>query len=97
MLSGLVDAGQFNDVGINFPAVWIDEEFVDLLPKGVLVAQCTPVLRERPALHFKTLEGEAATHYSQTIANVLAAPKVYSKLYRQRKQPLTGVPAGWSA
>lgn len=44
-----------------------------------------PVPRERPVLHFDTLEGEAATRYSQTVADVLAAPNVYRKQYRQRK------------
>ncbi|MFX5603068.1 hypothetical protein ABTD90_21195, partial [Acinetobacter baumannii] len=67
------------------PAVWIDEEFVGVLPKGMPVAQCMPVPRERPVLHFDTLEGEAATRYSQTVADVLAAPNVYRKQYRQRK------------
>lgn len=85
LLSGLVDADQFHDAGINFPAVWIDEEFVGVLPKGMPVAQCMPVPRERPVLHFDTLEGEAATRYSQTVADVLAAPNVYRKQYRQRK------------
>ncbi|MFX7824717.1 hypothetical protein ABTK20_20200, partial [Acinetobacter baumannii] len=68
LLSGLVDADQFHVAGINFPAVWIDEEFVGVLPKGMPVAQCMPVPRERPVLHFDTLEGEAATRYSQTVA-----------------------------
>ncbi len=44
-----------------------------------------PVPRERPALHFDTLEGEAATRHIQTVANVLTAPNLYRKQYRQRK------------
>jgi len=43
------------------------------------------VPRERPELVFDTLSGEAASRYSDTVAQVLASPNVYRKNYRQRK------------
>ena len=85
LLSGMVDADKFNDAGINFPAVWSDPGFSGVLPKGMPVAQCFVVPRERPELIFDTLSGEPATRYSDTVAKVLASPNVYRKNYRQRK------------
>jgi hypothetical protein len=34
LVSGVVDADRFNDVGINFPAVWLDAGFAGVLPRG---------------------------------------------------------------
>ncbi len=45
LLSGLVDADRFHDVGILFPATWLDAGFSGVLPKGMPVAQCLPVPR----------------------------------------------------
>src|SRR6202000_3269793 len=39
-VTGLVDADRFNEVGINFPAVWLDEQFSRELPQGTSIAQC---------------------------------------------------------
>ncbi|NEX64860.1 hypothetical protein [Noviherbaspirillum galbum] len=85
LLSGLVDADHFHDGGINFPATWLDPEFQGVLPKGMPVAQCFAVPRARPELVFETLEGENAIAYSATVAEILAAPNVYRKRFRQRK------------
>lgn len=59
--------------------------------------RCDPAVARELAMYFDTMERAECTCESQTIANVLVAPKVYRKPYRQRKQPLTDVPAGWSA
>ncbi len=85
LLSGLIDADRFSDAGINFPATWLDPMFSGTLPKGCPVAQCFPVPRTRPELKFDTLAGEHAERYSATVADVLAAPNVYRKRFRQRK------------
>jgi len=85
LLSGLIDADKFNDVGINFPATWINPEFSGILSKGTPVAQCFPVQRERPELVFDTLKDERATRYGDVIAQVLSTPNVYRKRFRQRK------------
>ena len=45
-LTGLVDSDRFHDVGIFFPALWVEPGFVGVLPKGTPVAQCVPVLRD---------------------------------------------------
>jgi hypothetical protein len=81
----MVDADAFNDAGINFPAVWTDPGFSGVLEKGTPIAQCFAVPRGRPELVFDTLKDERATRYSATIAEVLAAPNVYRKRFRQRK------------
>lgn len=85
LLTGMVDADAFNDAGINFPAVWTDPGFSGVLEKGTPIAQCFAVPRGRPELVFDTLKDERATRYSATIADVLAAPNVYRKRFRQRK------------
>lgn len=85
LLSGLVDADHFHDAGINFPALWTAADFVGVLPKGTPVAQCMAVPRERPELQFDILQGDSASRYSHTVAEVLASPNVYRKRYRQRK------------
>lgn len=64
---------------------FISSEICFLALTVMPVAQCMPVPRERPELLFDTLEGEAANRHIQTVANVLAAPNVYRKQYRQRK------------
>ena len=39
-LTGLVDSDRFTDVGVLFPAQWVDPEFEGVLPRGTPVAQC---------------------------------------------------------
>ena len=89
LLSGMVDADKFNDAGINFPALWTDQAFSGVLPKGTPVAQCFVVPRERPELVFDTLrDATEKAHgkcYSETVAQVLTTPNIYRKHYRQRK------------
>src|SRR5580704_16426009 len=43
LLTGLVDCDRFSDVGILFPAQWIDPDFEGTLARGTPVAQCFPV------------------------------------------------------
>ena len=51
-LSGLVDADRFHDVGILFPAVWLDTAFRGTLSRGTPVAQCFPICRDPLELAF---------------------------------------------
>src|SRR5699024_4097904 len=45
-LCGMVDADQYNEVGILFPVIWQQPEFEGVLQQGTPVVQCFPVARE---------------------------------------------------
>src|SRR5260370_36004960 len=66
LVTGLVDADRFSDVGILFPAVWIDPGFTGTLPRGTPVAQCFAVPRETPELLFEPFSAERAARYDAT-------------------------------
>ncbi len=85
LISGLVDADRFHDGGINFPAVWLREDFSGVIEKGTPVAQCFAVPREAPQLVFESFDEAHQRAYSKTVAEVLAAPNVYRKHFRARR------------
>ncbi|MGH7041145.1 MAG: hypothetical protein ACREFY_03310, partial [Acetobacteraceae bacterium] len=85
LLSGLVDADQFHDVGILFPAVWTDPGFAGVLPRGTPVAQCFPVPRVPFELMHETLDAEALARYDATAVELLSGPGVYRKKYRAQR------------
>ena len=85
LLTGLVDADRFNDVGIFFPAIWTQPDFTGVLPKGTPVAQCFPVPRAVPALSFEGFTPERSGRYVATTKAVLATPGVYRKRFRARR------------
>lgn len=87
LLTGLVDADRFNDVGIFFPAIWTRPDFSGLLAKGTPIAQCFPVPRGAPKLVFEGLTPERCERYAETTATVLSKPGVYRKRYRARRGP----------
>lgn len=82
LLSGLVDADRFHDVGILFPAVWLDVDFAGTLARGTPIAQCLPVPRETPTLEFATLAPLEAKAYDETAHRLLTEPGVYRKSFR---------------
>jgi hypothetical protein len=84
LVTGLVDADRFNEVGINFPAVWIDPAFEGVLPKGMPVAQCCVVPREAPELCCESMDGERIAGYDALAAKIMAGPGVYRKGYRRK-------------
>jgi hypothetical protein len=86
LLSGLVDADRFNDVGILFPALWIDPGFAGVLPAGTPVAQCFPVSRVAPEIVFEPLSDERRQRYDATAAALLSKPGVYRRRYRARRR-----------
>ncbi len=104
LLSGLVDADRFHDVGILFPAVWTDPSFAGVLPRGTPVAQCIPVRRERVELEFATLDPGRTDRYQRTAETLLGGSGHYRKTFRasrsggERSQELGGIeeeaPAG---
>jgi hypothetical protein len=86
LLTGLVDADHFNDVGILFPAVWVDPGFSGVLPAGTPVAQCFPVARDAPEIIVEPFSQEAQQRYEATGAALLSKPGVYRRRYRARRR-----------
>jgi hypothetical protein len=85
LLTGIVDADRFNDIGIFFPALWTDDAFAGVLPKGTPVAQCIPIRREASELVFATLEGDKAASYVAVTNEILGAPGVYRRRFRSKE------------
>jgi hypothetical protein len=83
LVSGVVDADRFHQVGINFPAVWVDPEFNGVLARGTPVAQCFAVQREKPDLAFAPMSDEEARAFADVSEQVMASPGVYRKHFRK--------------
>ena len=89
-LTGLVDADHFTDVGILFPAVWIDPAFEGTLPAGTPVAQCFPVPRTPLDLQCEPLDAQGCRAYEATAQALLEEPGTYRKIFRGKRARLTG-------
>ncbi len=85
LLTGLVDADRFSDVGILFPAVWTDPGFEGVLERGTPVAQCFPVPREAVDLAFEPLSAEGQGRYAETAHALLSRPGTYWKAFRAKR------------
>jgi hypothetical protein len=85
LLTGLVDADRFNDVGILFPAVWTDPGFTGTLVRGTPVAQCFAVPRSVPELVFEPFSPEGAARYDATAEALLGGAGVYRRRFRARR------------
>jgi hypothetical protein len=85
LLTGLVDCDRFSDVGVLFPAVWIDPQFEGILPRGTPVAQCFPVARTPLELCCEAFSAEDAQNYEATSRALLSKPGVYRKRFRVRR------------
>ena len=83
-VTGLVDADRFNDVGINFPAVWTDPAFDGVLPRGTPVAQCYPVPREAPTLVCEAMSDADLKRSDALAARIMAGPGVYRREHRRK-------------
>jgi hypothetical protein len=81
-LSGLVDSDRFHDVGILFPAVWLDAGFSGVLPKGMPVAQCVPVPRVPLDLTYQSFAPDETKRYDETAQTLLSGPGHYRKTFR---------------
>ena len=81
-LTGLVDADRFHDVGILFPALWVDRAFTGTLARGTPVAQCFPVPRQSLELTYETLTADDVARYDSTAAALLGGPGHYRKNLR---------------
>ncbi|MGN6525201.1 MAG: hypothetical protein ACTHL8_02325 [Burkholderiaceae bacterium] len=86
LVTGLVDADRFHDVGINFPAVWVDPDFEGVLGRGTPVAQCCVVPREAPRLVVEAMGEAQVAGYEALADRIMAGPGVYRKGYRSRQR-----------
>ena len=84
LITGMVDADRFVDVGINFPAMWLDQEFSGVLARGTAIAQCFPVPRVALELDVATLTAADGARYDELATSILEAPGVYRKRFRDR-------------
>jgi hypothetical protein len=84
-LTGLVDCDNFHQIGLLFPARWLDPATPCVLPRGAPVAQCIPVPREELTLDFGAIEGERADAFTRVGEAILAEPGVYRKQFRARR------------
>jgi hypothetical protein len=82
LLSGLVDADRFSDVGILFPAIWTDPAFEGVLPRGTPIAQCFAVPRVAPEMVIETMDDAAVGRFEAVGAALLSGPGVYRKQFR---------------
>jgi hypothetical protein len=85
-LTGLVDSDRFHDVGIFFPALWVDWAFDGVLPKGTPVAQCAPVLREPMEFDYGPFSKDDAARYDSVGAAIKSAPGYYRRTSRAPKR-----------
>ena len=85
LVTGVVDADRFNEVGINFPAIWIDADFDGVLPRGTPIAQCYPVRREADVLVCEPMSAERVRGYDALATKIMSGPGVYRKGYRSKR------------
>jgi len=88
LLTGLIDCDRFCDVGVLFPAVWVDPQFAGVVPRGTPIAQCFPVARTALELCCEPLSPEEARRYDATASALLSQPGVYRKKFRVRRGAL---------
>ena len=85
LMTGLVDADKFSQVGILFPAVWTDAGFEGVLKRGTPVAQCFPVARAPLTLHYEAFSDRQRQDYETTAQHLLGTPGVYRKRFRAKR------------
>lgn len=86
LVTGLVDADRFNEVGINFPAVWSDPDFAGVLPRGMPIAQCYPVPRETLTIVCEAMSAAHVSRYDALAETILSGPGAYRKGFRAKQR-----------
>ncbi|NNC23807.1 hypothetical protein HKX42_08165 [Salinisphaera sp. USBA-960] len=84
-LTGLVDADQYHDVGILFPAVWTDPNFEGRLERGTPVVQCIPVPRQSFNLRCETMDADQTAEFDRLGRSLTTETGVYRRAYRARR------------
>jgi hypothetical protein len=82
LLSGTVDSDRFHDVGILFPATWLDPAFCGVLPRGMPIAHCIPVRRDPLVLDCGAFDPGEQQRYADTARTLLSGPGHYRKHFR---------------
>ncbi len=82
LLTGLVEADRFNDVGLLFPSIWSDTSFTGLLPRGTPIAQCFPMQRAVLDLVHEPFDTAASERYDALAQRLLTTKGTYRKAYR---------------
>ena len=90
LLTGMVDADRFSDVGILFPAVWIDPDFEGVLPRGTPVAQCFPVARMPLDLSCEAFSPDGAARYAALADTLTRTQGAYRKRFRVKRARSAG-------
>ena len=85
LITGLVDADHFNEVGINFPARWTEPGFSGVLPRGTPVAQCYPVPREATRLVCEAMDSARLQRADALAQQIMAGPGVYRRQHRRKR------------
>ncbi len=85
LLTGMVDSDRFTDVGILFPAMWIDHGFEGVLRRGTPIAQCFPVARVPLDLQCRAFSDEEAQRYAETAHRLTATQGAYRKSFRVKR------------
>jgi hypothetical protein len=85
-LTGLVDADQYVDNFIQFPARWDDANFEGVLKQGTPVAQCVPIKRETFTEQFDLIAGDAVKRLHDTGTAVSREQGVYRRQFRAPKR-----------
>lgn len=97
LLSGLVDADRFHDVGVLFPALWLDAAFTGTIPRGTPIAQCIPVQRGPMTFDYAVLGADEAQRYDRTAERLLSETGVYRKDFRAPRSGGSDTPGEGSA
>ena len=85
LLTGMVDADRFSDVGILFPAVWTDPDFEGVLPRGTPIAQCFPVARTPLDLRCEPFSGADRHRYAALADTLTRTQGAYRKQFRVKR------------
>ena len=85
LITGLVDADRFSDVGILFPAVWTDPEFEGVLPRGTPIAQCFPVARSPLDLSCEPFSPADAQRYADLADTLTRTTGAYRRTFRVKR------------
>lgn len=81
-LTGLVDCDTYRDSWIHFPAIWHDEAFSGVLPKGTPIAQCIPVKRETWVARTAAFTEDEAERTREVIRALNRDKGVYRRQFR---------------
>jgi len=81
-LTGLVDSDRYHDAWVHFPAVWRDNAFEGVLPRGTPIAQCVPVRRDSWRLRSAPFTADEAERAHELTEEIGREKGVYRRRFR---------------